>query len=114
MPSRRCEMPPLPRWRTFTRTVRWWWPRRGSTLRAESFNFSVQKSKELQPLEAALMSQYADVRKLSVDQLIRKHTPAAVALLVKALSDPEKDVRLKALDSLVHSDAREALVKALT
>lgn len=83
-------------------------------LRAEAFDFAVRKSKELPPLEAALLSQFADVRKLSVDALVKKHTPAAQALLVRALADADKAVRLLALAELVGEDARAPLTSALT
>ncbi|HXG11676.1 MAG TPA: HEAT repeat domain-containing protein, partial [Gemmataceae bacterium] len=83
-------------------------------LRSEAFAFaSSKKTKELTPLEAGLRSQYADIRKKAVEALIKKHTPAAQALLVKALDDPEKEVRQLALESLVGADARGALAQAL-
>src|SRR5262249_51204560 len=69
--------------------------------------------KELPPLEAALLSQYPDVRKLAVDALIKKHTAPAQALLVKALADADKDVRQLALGALVGEDARGPLTTAL-
>jgi ParB family chromosome partitioning protein len=83
------------------------------TLRADAFNFAVKKSKELEPLEAGLMSRYADVRKLAVDGLIKKHTKASQALLAKALNDPEKEVRQRALGSLISDDARKVLAESL-
>jgi ParB family chromosome partitioning protein len=83
-------------------------------LRQEAFNTATAKNKDLPPLEAALLSQYADVRKLAVDALIKKHTAPAQALLVKALADPDKDVRQQALGALVGEGARGALTAALT
>jgi ParB family chromosome partitioning protein len=82
-------------------------------LRDEAFAFAIKKNKELPPLEAALRSQYADLRRLAVDGLIKKHTPQAQALLVQVLRDPEKEVRLKALETLVGEDAQDALREAL-
>jgi ParB family chromosome partitioning protein len=82
-------------------------------LRDEAFTFAVKKGKELAPLEAGLASQYTDIRKQSVDGLIKKHTPAAQALLVRALADREKEVRQLALGALVGEDARAALIQAL-
>jgi ParB family chromosome partitioning protein len=82
-------------------------------LREEAFAFATKKTKELGPLEAGLLSHYADIRKQSVEALIKKHTPAAQALLAKALADPEKEVRQKALESLVSADAQAALTQAL-
>jgi len=82
-------------------------------LRQEAFTTAVAKNKELPPLEAALLSQYADVRKSAVDALIKKHTAPAQALLVKALADADKDVRQLALAALVGEDARGPLVAAL-
>jgi ParB family chromosome partitioning protein len=82
-------------------------------LREEAFSFAVRKNKELPPLETALLAQYVDVRKLSVDALIKKRTKAAQALLVRALADVEKDVRQLALGALVGAGARGALAEAL-
>jgi ParB family chromosome partitioning protein len=82
-------------------------------LRQEAFAAAVRKTKELPPLEAALLSRYPDVRKLAVDALIKKHTAAAQALLVRALADADKDVRQLALGALVGEDARGPLVEAL-
>jgi ParB family chromosome partitioning protein len=82
-------------------------------LREEAFAFAVRKNKELPPLEAALTSQYVDVRKQAVDGLIKKHTAAAQALLVRALADPDKDVRQQALGALVGDDAHGPLTGAL-
>jgi ParB family chromosome partitioning protein len=82
-------------------------------LRTEAFTTATAKNKELPPLEAALLSQYADVRKLAVEALIKKHTAPAQSLLVKALADADKDVRQLALGALVGEDARGPLVTAL-
>jgi ParB family chromosome partitioning protein len=82
-------------------------------LRQEAFAAAVRKNKELPPLESALLAQYADVRKLAVDALIKKHTKAAQALLVRALLDADKEVRQLALGALVGEDARGPLVEAL-
>jgi ParB family chromosome partitioning protein len=82
-------------------------------LRAEAFAFAVRKNKEPPPLEAGLLSHYADLRRQAVEGLIKKHTPAAQALLVRALSDGDKEVRQAALGALVGEDAREPLTQAL-
>jgi ParB family chromosome partitioning protein len=82
-------------------------------LRREAFDFAVRKNKELPPLEAALLSQYADVRRLAVDALIKKHSAPAQALLVRALADADKDVRQLALGALVGEDAQGPLTQAL-
>jgi ParB family chromosome partitioning protein len=55
-----------------------------------------------------------NVRKQAVEGLIKKHTKAAQALLVKALTDADKTVRQAALAALVSDDARPALTEALT
>jgi ParB family chromosome partitioning protein len=83
-------------------------------LRQEAFTTATRKNKDLPPLEAALRSQYPDVRQLAVDALIKKHSAAAQALLVKALADADKDVRQLALGALVGEDARGPLIEALT
>jgi ParB family chromosome partitioning protein len=83
------------------------------TLRQEAFTAAVGKNKDLPPLEAALLSQYPDVRKLAVEALIKKHTGPAQALLVKALADSNKDVRQLALGALIGEDARGPLLEAL-
>jgi ParB family chromosome partitioning protein len=82
-------------------------------LRQEAFAFAVRKNKELPPLEAGLVAQYADVRRQAVEGLIRKHTAAAQALLVRALADADRDVRQLALGALVGEDARGPLLEAL-
>jgi ParB family chromosome partitioning protein len=82
-------------------------------LREDAFNFAVNKTKELGPLEAALASQYADVRRRGVEGLIKKHTKPAQALLVHALADKETMVRQPAVDALVDEDARQPLAEAL-
>jgi ParB family chromosome partitioning protein len=82
-------------------------------LRAEAFAFAVKKAKDLAPLAAALRAQYVDIRKQAVEALIKKHTEPAEALLVTALADPEKEVRLRALAALIGADARGPLVQAL-
>ena len=82
-------------------------------LRTEAFAAAVAKNKDLPPLEAALQAQYADVRRLAVEALIKKHTPAAQALLIRALADADKDVRQLALSALVGEGARGLLAEAL-
>jgi ParB family transcriptional regulator, chromosome partitioning protein len=83
------------------------------TLRGEAFEFAAKKTKGLEFLEAGLGSRYADLRRKSVDALIKKHTPAAQAMLARALDDEEREVRLAALESLIDADARPALERAL-
>jgi ParB family chromosome partitioning protein len=83
-------------------------------LREDAFAFAVRKNKELPPLEAALRSQYADVRGRAVEALIKKHTAASQALLAQALTDADKDVRQAALAALVGDDAQGPLTQALT
>jgi ParB family chromosome partitioning protein len=82
-------------------------------LRRDAFNTAVAKNKELPPLESALLSQYADVRKWGVESLIKKHTAPAQALLIKALADADKDVRQLALGALIGEGARASLLAAL-
>ena len=82
-------------------------------LRNEAFVAAVAKNKELPPLEAGLLAQYPDVRKLAVEALIKKHTAPAQVLLVKALADADRDVRQLALAALVGEGARGPLTEAL-
>jgi ParB family chromosome partitioning protein len=82
-------------------------------LRKEAFDFATKKNKDVPPLEAALLSQYADIRRLGVEGLTKKHTKPAQELLLRALADSEKEVRQLALDSLVNADAQTALAEAL-
>ncbi len=84
-----------------------------ATLRGEAFAFSLKKTKGLEFLEAALGSRYPDLRTKAVEGLVKKHTAASQALLVRALDDEDKAVRRLALDSLVDADALPALTKAL-
>jgi ParB family chromosome partitioning protein len=82
-------------------------------LRGDAFAYALTKTKGLEFLEAALASRYADLRKRTVDQLIKKHTPAAQVLLVRALDDEDREVRLAAMESLVDADALPALAQAI-
>jgi ParB family chromosome partitioning protein len=84
-----------------------------ATLRGEAFDFAVRKNKELPPLEAALLSQYPDVRKKGVDGLIKKRNKEAQALLARALADENVEVRQQALRGLVNEEALDALKAAL-
>jgi ParB family chromosome partitioning protein len=82
-------------------------------LRGEAFAFSLKKTKGLEFLEAALGSRYSDLRMKAVEGLVKKHTAASQALLIRALGDEDKAVRRVALDSLVDADALAALASAL-
>jgi ParB family chromosome partitioning protein len=82
-------------------------------LRDDAFSFAVNKTKGVEFLDAALGSRHADLRKKSVDALIKKRTPAAQALLQRALADEDREVRLAALGALVAADAIPALTEAL-
>jgi ParB family chromosome partitioning protein len=84
-------------------------------LRDEALAFGVKKFKEreVEILEDALKSRFADMRLQAIDGLIKKATRPAQALLVQALNDAEATVRLKALQALIDADARTALVDAL-
>ena len=82
-------------------------------LRDDAFGFAIKKTKGLEFLEAGLGSRHADLRKRSVDELIKKHTAAAQALLARALDDEDREVRLAALGSLIDSNALPTLVGAL-
>ena len=82
-------------------------------LRSEAFEFANSRTKGLESLEAALSSRYSDLRKRTVDLLIKKPSTKSQALLVKALGDDERGVRLAALDSLVLVDQRTDLAVSL-
>jgi len=82
-------------------------------LRGDAFAFAVGKIKGLEFLEAALGSRFADLRMKAVQGLVRKHTPAAQAILARGLDDEDRDVRLAALASLVDADSVPALATAL-
>jgi ParB family chromosome partitioning protein len=82
-------------------------------LRKEAFDFATRKNKDLPPLEAGLLSQYVDVRKLAAVGLTKKHTKPAQALLARALADPDKEIRQLALEALVSADAQTVLAEAL-
>ncbi len=83
------------------------------SLRSDAFGFALKKTKGLEFLEAALASRYADLRKWSVDELVKKHTAGAQSLLVRALDDEDRTVRLAAMESLVAADALPALAGAI-
>jgi ParB family chromosome partitioning protein len=82
-------------------------------LRRDAFAFAAKKTKGLETLEAALASRYIDVRTLAVEALVKKHTKAAQAALVRALDDETREVRLAALESIIDADARPELARAL-
>src|SRR5262245_31683962 len=82
-------------------------------LREEAFTFAIKKSKDLEPLEAGLTSRYIDIRRSAVQALIKKHTGPAQALLARALTDEETEIRQLALEALVIDDAQVALTQAL-
>lgn len=83
-------------------------------LRAEAFGLATKKNKDVAVLETALGSRYADARKLAVEGLVKKHSKAAQAVLVKAVADPDQGVRLAAIAGLVDDDAFASLRDALS
>lgn len=83
-------------------------------VRKEAFEFAVKKNKELPPLEAALQSRYPDARLLAIDGLLKKHTKAAQAVILTALTDITPEVRQAAVTALVEDDAKDALANALS
>ncbi len=84
-----------------------------SALRGRAFEFATKKTKGLEILDAALGSRYPEMRKAAVEGLVKKHTAAAQKLLVRALEDEARAVRLAALESLVAEDAVPVLLEAL-
>lgn len=84
-----------------------------SGLRREAFEFAVKKNKDIAILETCLGSRYADARKLAVEALTKKHSKAAQKVLLRALADADRDVRLLAVNALVDDDAKDALTEAL-
>ncbi len=82
-------------------------------LRKEAFEFATKKNKEISVLETALKSRYPDARKLAVEALIKKHSKAAQQVLLKAIEDPDRDVRLLAVNALVDDDAKAPLAQAM-
>lgn|GEM_PF-1062589 len=84
-----------------------------SGLRREAFEFATKKNKDIAVLETCLGSKYADARKLAVEALIKKHSRAAQKVLLRALADADRDVRLLAVNALVDDDAKDALTEAL-
>src|SRR6185369_7949267 len=83
-------------------------------LRREAFEFATKKNKEIPVLEIALKSKYPDARKLAVEALIKKHSKAAQQILLKAIEDPDREVRLLAINALVDDDAKAPLAQAMT
>lgn len=82
-------------------------------LRAEAFGFATKKNKEIVVLETALASRYPDARKLAVEGLIKKHSKAAQQVLLRAIADPDRDVRVTAVEALVDDDAKGPLKEAM-
>ena len=84
------------------------------SLRDDAFTTAQKKTKGLEVLEAALGSRYPDLRSKAVAGLVKKHSAAAQSLLLNALGDEDREVRLQAIDALVSDDAPTALASALT
>lgn len=82
-------------------------------LRSEAFAFATKKNKEVEVLETALGSRYPDARKLAVEGLIKKHSKAAQQVLLRAIADPDREVRLLAIRALVDDDAKGPLKDAM-
>src|SRR5262249_34719805 len=82
-------------------------------LRAEAFGYATRKNKEISVLETALASRYPDARKLAVEGLIKKHSKAAQQVLLRAIADPDREVRLLAVNALVDDDAKTPLKEAM-
>jgi ParB family chromosome partitioning protein len=82
-------------------------------LRKEAFEFATKKNKEIGVLEVALKSKYPDARKLAVEALIKKHSKAAQQVLLTAINDVDREVRLLAVNALVDDDAKDALAQAM-
>src|SRR5262249_30220109 len=82
-------------------------------LRAEAFGYATRKNKEISVLETALASRYPDARKLAVEGLIKRHSKAAQQVLLRAIADPDREVRLLAVNALVDDDAKGLLKEAM-
>jgi ParB family chromosome partitioning protein len=82
-------------------------------LRKEAFEFATKKNKEISVLETCLASRYPDARKLAVEGLIKKHSKAAQQVLLRAIADTDRDVRLLAVNALVDDDAKAPLAEAM-
>jgi ParB family chromosome partitioning protein len=82
-------------------------------LRGDAFAFANKKGRGLEFLEAALRSRYEDLRRRGVDELVAKRTKGAQEILVGALADESKSVRLAAIEALIDAEARPALAKAM-
>ncbi len=82
-------------------------------LREEAFAFAQKRSKEMEPLEAALCSKHVDIRRAAVHALIKKRSQKAQAILINALKDDEKEIRQLSLEALVDAEAEEALTQVL-
>lgn len=83
-------------------------------LRKEAFEFATKKNKEISVLETCLASRYPDARKLAVEGLIKKHSKAAQQVLLRAINDADREVRLLATNALVDDDAKAPLAQAMT
>lgn len=82
-------------------------------LRTEAMEVATKKNKELAPLEAALKSKYPNTRVAAIEALFKKHTKAAQAVILTAITDADAGVRQKAIDSLVEDEATGAITQAL-
>lgn len=86
-------------------------------LRREAFEFARKRSKgrDVAPLARALVSPHADLRLEAAQTLAKKSKGAEMrALLVSALDDPDRAVRITAIDALEAAEAHAAVAAAMT
>lgn len=85
-------------------------------LRGEAFAFAGKRSKgrDVAYLARALVSPHADLRRRAAETLARKSKGGEVrTLLVRALEDDERDVRVVAIDALEAAEAHAAVAAAM-
>jgi ParB family chromosome partitioning protein len=85
-------------------------------LRREAFDFARKRSKgrDVAPLARALVSPHADLRLEAAQTLARKSKGAEMrTLLVTALDDPDRAVRITAIDALEAAEAHAAVATAM-
>lgn len=85
-------------------------------LRGEAFAFAGKRSKgrDVAYLARALVSPHADLRRRAAETLARKSKGGEVrTLLIRALDDDEREVRIVAIDALEAAEAHAAVAAAM-
>ena len=86
-----------------------------SKIREDAFDHAMKltKSRDVEPMNVALKSKYADVRRSATTKLIRLKTNASQESLLTAINDSDAKVRELAIDAIIKSQSVDALHEAM-